>query len=162
MSMNIYTMSLSKTWLVILGVTIALAFPLTSVYAQNDGFNNTFEGSEVNGKQQVVPNCKTDANPSGMCGYCDLVKLASNIINFLIFFAIIVGVMMIVYSGFLFLTGGANPTQVTKAKNVLIAAFIGLVITLGAYLIISLVMSNFLKTDIFKWDTLPGCEAVGG
>jgi len=38
------------------------------------------------------------------CDACDLLKLAQRLINFFIFFAVFVAVMMFIYAGFLYIT----------------------------------------------------------
>ncbi|MBN2884437.1 hypothetical protein JXE04_00750 [Patescibacteria group bacterium] len=50
--------------------------------------------------------------------------------------------LMFIYGGFLFLVSSGSSEQITKAKNVLIAAVIGLVIVFSSYLIIKFVLSS--------------------
>lgn len=104
----------------------------------------------------VAPDCDVTG---GMCGYCDLMRLAQRVIEFLIFFAIVVAILMIIYAGFLYVGAAGNPGQVTKAHSVLRAAVFGLVIVLASYLIINLILMIFgvattIGTD--PWN-LPGC-----
>jgi len=43
--------------------------------------------------------------------------------------------MLVIYGGFLWMTARGNEQQVTKAKDLIISAVIGLVIVLAAYAI---------------------------
>jgi len=104
----------------------------------------------------VVPDCS--GNPGGACGYCDLMTLAERVIEFLIFFAIIVAILMIIYAGFLYLTAGSNAGQVTKAHSTFRVAIFGLVLVLASWLIIELIVSSLVDDAVIgdPW-TLPGC-----
>ena len=81
------------------------------------------------------------------CGFCDLQILAQNIINFLIFLAIVVAILMFVYAGFLLVTAGANEGQISRGKSIFWTVFIGLFIILAAWLIIDTVMKTFYKGE---------------
>ncbi len=56
-----------------------------------------------------------------------------------------IAVTLIVYAGFLWMTAGGNDDQITKARGIIYAAIIGLVIILSAYAI-----SNFIIGNIYK------------
>lgn len=111
---------------------------------------------------QIVPNCGTVQGATELCGFCDFVSLAQNIMNFIIAFSIIVGTLMIVYSGFLYMTAGSNSGQISKAHSVFTTVIIGLVVVLAAWLIVNLIMISFLDGSIINdlggsWGNLPGC-----
>lgn len=55
----------------------------------------------------------------------DFQELIDNIIDLLATFAFVVAPVLIVYSGFLFLTSGGNPEKIWQAKNLLIWAVVG-------------------------------------
>lgn len=59
-----------------------------------------------------------------------------------------IAVALIVYAGFLWMTAGGNDDQITKARGIIYAAVIGLVIILSAYAI-----SNFIIGNIYKATT---------
>lgn len=94
---------------------------------------------------ELVP-CNTTNNPDP-CDFCDLFTLAQNIINFLVFFAVILATLLFVYVGFLYLTAGDNSAQITKAKSILIKVLIGFIVVLGSWLIVDTIMKAFLDTD---------------
>ena len=98
------------------------------------------------------------ADGSGMCQYCDLMPLAERIIEFLIFFGIVVAILVIIYAGWLYLTAGSNAGQITTAHSRLRAAIFGLIIVLAAWLIIELIVSFLVDGAVIgdPW-ILPGC-----
>lgn len=63
----------------------------------------------------------------------------------------ILAVIMIAYGGFLYLWAGAdNPGTLTKAKNKIRGAIIGLVLLLSIYLILYQINPQLLNLDIFN------------
>jgi len=77
------------------------------------------------------------------CGWKHIVKLAQNIVNFLIAFSVVIATLMFTYAGFLYLTAGGNPSRLEKAHKIFINVGIGFVFVLGAFLIVKLVMDTF-------------------
>ncbi len=75
-------------------------------------------------------------------GTADLKTTVVNIINWVLGLLGIIAVVMILYGGFVWLTASGNEENVTKAKNVLSAAIIGLVIILLAWAIINYVLGT--------------------
>jgi len=60
----------------------------------------------------------------------------------------VITLVLIIYAGFLWLTSQGYATKVTKAKSIMIYAFIGLLIILASYVIV-----NFVIFDIFLSST---------
>lgn len=88
-------------------------------------------------------------NPDGTnqsdCGLCHVFVLGGNIINFFLYpnnlnnnFAIvpIVATILIVVGGFLLITAGGDPNRLEKAKSVLTAVVVGLIIIYAADLLL--------------------------
>lgn len=63
----------------------------------------------------------------------------TRITNWIFTFLMVVVVIMVIVSGYLFVTGGGNPDQVAKARQVLIYALIGFAVAMIARGIIALV-----------------------
>ena len=61
------------------------------------------------------------------------------ILNTVYFWAGIVCVIMIVIAGFMYVTSAGNSSTVQKAKNAILGAIIGLVVTIGAFAITAFV-----------------------
>lgn len=62
-----------------------------------------------------------------------------NLINSLSGIAVFVGVLVIIYGGFLLLLGGGNPKMIEQGKKTILYAVIGVAVVLVAGVIISLV-----------------------
>jgi len=66
------------------------------------------------------------------------------IINIVLSLIGVIMVVLIIYAGFLWMTAAGEPKKVEKAKDILQAAIIGLVIVLAAYAIASFVVSKLI------------------
>ncbi len=66
-------------------------------------------------------------------------KIALNIIEMALVIIVYIAIGLILYGGFLFITGGGNPTQVEKARKSIMNAAIGLVISMGAIAIVNFI-----------------------
>ena len=97
----------------------------------------------------IVPNCntgtinKTTGNYDNTCDFNSLILLINNVIKFLLmdiaapFIAII-----IIYTGYLYMTAGGNAGQTEKAKHILRNVVIGYIIALGAWIIINTIITS--------------------
>ncbi len=65
----------------------------------------------------------------------------ARIVSYALGFIGIILIVMIIYGGFLYMTGGGNEKQTETAKNVLTYAIIGAVVIFSAYIIARLVIS---------------------
>jgi len=85
------------------------------------------------------------------CGYNDLIILAQNVIEFLIFrIAAPLGAVMFAYAGFLYVTNRGNEGQVSEAHQIFWYVFWGLVVCLAAWLIVNFIVRFLLDpTYIF-------------
>lgn len=82
------------------------------------------------------------------CTFDDLIILAQNVINFLIFrIAAPIAAVMFAYAGFLWLTNGGNEARITQARSVFWMVFWGLVIALAAWLTVNMIVTFFVGTD---------------
>lgn len=69
-------------------------------------------------------------------GEADLRETIINIIRFILGFMTLVAVVFIIYGGFIWLTAGGNEDNVEKAKRIISAAVIGLIVVLLAWAIV--------------------------
>lgn len=87
----------------------------------------------------IVPDaCRVDCP----CGVGAFLQFIQNIMNVLISFAVVVMSLIIAWAGFLFVASAANPESRSKARSMLINAFIGLFIVLSAWLIVDFIMKH--------------------
>ena len=63
-----------------------------------------------------------------------------NVIKYFMTFLGIVAVCMILYGGYIWMTSVGNEDKVSKAKQIIVAGSIGMVIVLSAYIIVNFVL----------------------
>lgn len=79
------------------------------------------------------------------CDFNDLVTLAQNVINFLIFnIAAPLAAVMFAYAGFLYVTNRGNEGQVKQAHEIFLYVFWGLVCALAAWITVNFILEFFL------------------
>lgn len=123
---------------------VVVAAPTTSAAFQSDtscegrllGLPPWFRGLSV----KDANGCAV-ASPSlidgGLQGF--IWKIALNVVEMGMVIAAYVAFFIILFSGFIFLTSGSNPTAVAKARTGIINAVIGLAIALGAIAIVNVI-----------------------
>lgn len=99
------------------------------------------------------------------CGPCDFLVVAFNGANMLVRISGAVAFLLFVYAGLLYLTAGAKPANAGKAKEVIVATLIGLVLIFSAYLIVNVVLTAIGakdKADILQntWANVSNPTAV--
>ena len=93
----------------------------------------------------VIAEQCTDNPSAAICadqntGASDLI---ANIVNVLLFVIGSISVIMIIIGGLLYATSSGDSGQVTKAKNTIMYAVIGLVVAFFAYAIVNFVIERF-------------------
>ena len=86
----------------------------------------------------IVPKCGEGGQEP--CGACELVELGHNVLTFIIFFAAFVAAFLFAWAGFLYVTSGPNPDQISKAHKIFFNVLVGFVIALAAWLIINTIL----------------------
>lgn len=90
----------------------------------------------------------TCGNGSNYCNLCDLFQLVNNILKFVMFELVpTLAVIMILVGGVMFLFAGASPSTLQKAKNIIIAVVIGIVIIFMAWIIVNTVLTKIGIVD---------------
>lgn len=78
---------------------------------------------------------------NGDCSFCDVVKVGTNIFNFLRnSIAFPIAVLFILYGGVLMIFAGGSKSQIENGKKILFAALIGFAIVLAVSLILNSVL----------------------
>ncbi len=102
---------------------------------------------------KLVPCSGVDVSEDGKtttqtCTFGDVMKLFTNIIDFLLFLiAPIIATSLLLYGGVLILFSGGSTEQVSKAKGIFSKALVGLLLAMGAWLIIKFVMQQLGYND---------------
>ena len=69
--------------------------------------------------------------------------VVQNVLNIAYFLMAIIAVIVIIVSGITYATSGGNAASVTKAKNQILYAVIGIVVVITAYAITNFILSRF-------------------
>ena len=72
-----------------------------------------------------------------------LETIIANIIQTMFFIIGVLAVIVIIYSGFLFIVASGNPQTIQKAKTSIVYAVVGLVVAIMAYAIVGFVVNTF-------------------
>jgi len=94
--------------------------------------------------------------PQRPCDFDAAVRLVQNIMNWLVYIGVYVAGAMFVYAGVLYLTAGANPGNVGRAKKIFINTAWGFAIMLGAWLIVYTIVKAFFNTSDYEFLKLLG------
>jgi hypothetical protein len=81
------------------------------------------------------------------CTVCDIAKVAQNVLNTGIFVAVFLSAILFAWAGFKYLTNITNPGGVNEAKTLFENVLIGLLIILGAWLIIDTLMRTLVNPN---------------
>ena len=101
--------------------------------------NTTFLGP-------IVPECARAG--TSVCQACDLVKLADNLLKFMVAFSVFGAALMFAYAGFLYVTAATSKGNLDKARKVFSDVFIGLIIVLVAWIVVDLVLRTFTNQSL--------------
>lgn len=90
--------------------------------------------------------CNINVNSAG--------GVVGTVIQFLLIFAIIVSLFFFLYGGIRYISSGGDKGKVDQARKTLVAAIVGLVISLAAFFVVNLVLIFFTGHGITKM-TIP-------
>jgi type IV secretory pathway VirB2 component (pilin) len=91
---------------------------------------------------KAVEVINTDTIPETVKGGPGVNQLITNIVNILIYTAGIASVIVIIVGGIMYIVSGGNETSTKRAKDAILYAIIGLVISLGAFAIVNFVLGG--------------------
>jgi len=96
----------------------------------------------------IVPGCFTETDYQvRQCNFDDLLHLVKHLIDFVMFLAMPIAALVSVYAGWLYLTAGENPGNVSVAKKMFWALIIGVAWVLGAWLVIKFISDALLRPE---------------
>ena len=75
-------------------------------------------------------------------------EMAVSVVKYLMTFLGIIAVVVILYGGFMWMTASGNEDRVDKAKKIIIAGAIGLLIVIAAYAIVNFVVG--ITNDVLE------------
>ena len=130
---------MKKTLSTVLVSIIMYGLLVTPVLAQ---VVNIWEGVTCN---------ESGADP---CTLCDMLKVAANIVTFLVEIALVIGALMIVYGAILMMVSGGSQERYRKGKSAVTSAFIGVFIALSSWVIINTILHILTGDPNFPWATI--------
>ncbi len=128
--------NLKKTKYLFISALIVFFAGISPAVAGNLG--NAFEVSDGSNDDPL----DSAADQAGYdTGQTDPTSIISTIIQVALSFVGIIFLVLMIYGGFLWMTARGNEEQAGKAKKLIVAAFVGLVIVVSAYAIAYFVMA---------------------
>ncbi|OGY44701.1 MAG: hypothetical protein A3J62_01630 [Candidatus Buchananbacteria bacterium RIFCSPHIGHO2_02_FULL_38_8] len=125
-----------KTTILISTILLDLLFINLPIYAQQTTLGST------RGELQTQDDAFISA--SGLGRQSPAIMIAY-VIQVLLGLLGVIFIILIIYAGFMWMTSAGNEEKVGKAKNIIIAATIGLAIVLAAYIITYFVIDKLLE-----------------
>jgi len=124
---------ITKIKQLIMGLTLVASFSLF-----------VFAVPTVGAASAVDEACKVDPNATICKSSTSVNDLVTTIVNILLFVIGAISVVMIIIGGIMYATSSGDSGQVTKAKNTLLYAVIGLVVAFAAFAIVNWVVARFI------------------
>lgn len=116
----------------------------------------------------LVPDCGAgliDGKGSRACGFCDLISLADRVLAFIVELAVIASAVMFAIVGIVMMVNSGKPEVITKAKSIFGKVFIGLIVVLGAWLLVDTILKIVSQNtrDLGRpWETFTCSQSGGG
>lgn len=132
-----------------IGIAVVALVVVLTVAAPVAEAQNIWEGAWCGGTSII-----TTGGPTGPCGFCDGLIVASNIIRFLFQISIVIAVGMIIWGAFQLMTAGGSEERVSGGKKTITAALTGLVIALAAWLIVNELLHLLSGRADFPWSQI--------
>lgn len=95
--------------------------------------------------QHFLATIEIHANEIGYHSTAHNTDIVKNILNTAYLWAGVVAVIVIIIAGFMYTVSQDNPSQVSRAKNTLLGAIVGLAVVLFAFVITNTVMNGVLS-----------------
>lgn len=124
-----------KFMLLIFAIPFLLINISSPVLAASCPSGNTAKGQVLQGVGQAGSRCNDRGVP----------KALKTVVNILSYLVGAIAVIMIIISGFKYVTSAGNPDSVSSAKSTLVYALIGVAIAVLAQFFVSFVLGYFVK-----------------
>ena len=119
-------------------VIVSLMLPV-AVFAQTNTINPPTDGSDPFGFGNKLDNIAAPYSPSTTV---PLEQRVGEIISIFLGFLGVIFLILMIYAGFNWMTAGGDEEQITKARNTIRAAIIGLLIVVSAYALSVFIIEN--------------------
>lgn len=85
------------------------------------------------------------------CGWQELMALGGELLRFAIFIAILGATIAFAFAGFKLITNQGDSGAISKAKEMMIKAAIGIVVTMTAWIIVSFILNKLGVQGLFRF-----------
>ena len=89
------------------------------------------------------------------CTICHLADLAQNLVNAGIFISVFMSAILFAYAGWMYLSNEAVG-EVERAKKIFLDVVLGLVLILGAWIVVDTLMHALLRGSFGPWNSVCG------
>ena len=145
--MFLYIINKLKTrikYIIIPAILLAFFITAPNVLAADDGIKKALNGLETSAEQGFAGGDKIEG--SGVI--TDIPNAIGRIVGAILAFIGIIFFVLMIYGGFMWMTARGNEQQTSRAKDLIVAAVIGLIIVLAAYAITSYIGTALTITSI--------------
>lgn len=123
--------------------------PVTVVGGNSGTGSTTTTGTSVPAGSNITSNPNISLVPctgvgTSECTFQKLMEMINRIINFVLFILILpIAAIIFAYAGILYISSAASPSNKEKAKGIFGTVVVGLIVALGAWIIINTILSSF-------------------
>lgn len=93
-------------------------------------------------QQSILGYVKGPCLECGNCSMCDLLSIVTRFADILVAFSGVAALLMFVWGGMTMIMAFGDQSKVTSGKNTVIAAVIGIIIVMGAFVFVNTVMKG--------------------
>ena len=122
-------------------VAITSLVLLGSAIFGSDAMAQVGAGGAISG----INSARGDGVPDNLASGDD--SIIRRVINLMLYAVGVISVIMLIYGGFRYVISGGQKESVTAAKNTILYAIVGLIISIFAYAIVKFVISAVVGTD---------------
>ena len=121
-------------------ITIALAIAFATAFSLVPTSAQAFGGGMIGGANAA----RGSDQPSDLFGQAGIFSTITNVMLFIVGG---VGVLMIIIGGLRYVLSGGDSGNVSAAKNTILYAIVGIIVSLLAYAVVSFVVSSFANNS---------------
>ena len=122
-------------------VAITSLVLLGSAIFGSDAMAQVGAGGAISG----INSARDDGVPDNLASGDD--SIIRRVINLMLYAVGVISVIMLIYGGFRYVISGGQKESVTAAKNTILYAIVGLIISIFAYAIVKFVISAVVGSD---------------
>jgi uncharacterized Tic20 family protein len=127
---------MKKIQRIIVGALVAIGFGTLTLVPAVGAVDVTSDACAIDSSSVICKSNKDSAK-----------SIVGSVVNTLLYILGAISVVMIIIGGFMYTTSGGDAGAVTKAKNTILYAVVGLVVAFAAYAIVNWVLGAFKQVN---------------